>query len=59
MPNRDTETMKCGECMERVKVKREKIAIKTYPVGEPEKNPMFFERRVSCLLFGEDENKRR
>ncbi len=29
-----------------VKVKREKIAIKTYPVGEPEKNPMFFEKRV-------------
>ena len=29
-----------------MKVKREKIAIKTYPVGEPEKNPMFFERRV-------------
>jgi tetratricopeptide (TPR) repeat protein len=29
-----------------VKVKREKIAIKTYGVGEPEKNPMFFERRV-------------
>ena len=32
--------------MERVKVKREKIAIKTYPLGEPEKNPMFFEKRV-------------
>ena len=30
----------------RVKARREKIAIKTYPVGEPEKNPMFFERRV-------------
>ena len=30
----------------RVKVKRERIAIKTYPVGEPEKNPMFFEKRV-------------
>ena len=30
----------------KVKVRREKIAIKTYPVGEPEKNPMFFERRV-------------
>ena len=29
-----------------LKVKREKIAIKTYPVGEPEKNPMFFEKRV-------------
>ena len=29
-----------------VKVRREKIAIKTYPVGEPEKNPMFFEKRV-------------
>ena len=29
-----------------VQVKREKIAIKTYPVGEPEKNPMFFEKRV-------------
>ena len=29
-----------------VKVKREKIAIKTYPMGEPEKNPMFFEKRV-------------
>ena len=28
-----------------VKVKREKIAIKTYPVGEPEKNSMFFEKR--------------
>ena len=32
--------------MEHVKVRREKIAIKTYPVGEPEKNPMFFEKRV-------------
>ena len=32
--------------MANVKVKREKIAIKTYPVGEPEKNPMFFEKRV-------------
>ena len=32
--------------MSNVKVKREKIAIKTYPVGEPEKNPMFFEKRV-------------
>ena len=32
--------------MKSVKVKREKIAIKTYPVGEPEKNPMFFEKRV-------------
>ena len=32
--------------MVNVMVKREKIAIKTYPVGEPEKNPMFFEKRV-------------
>ena len=32
--------------MANVKVKHEKIAIKTYPVGEPEKNPMFFEKRV-------------
>ena len=32
--------------MGNVKVRREKIAIKTYPVGEPEKNPMFFEKRV-------------
>ena len=32
--------------MKSVKVQREKIAIKTYPVGEPEKNPMFFEKRV-------------
>ena len=45
--------------MTRVKVKREKLPIKTYGVGVPEKNPMFCERRVSCLLFGEDENKRR
>ena len=32
--------------MEKVKVKREKLSIKTYGVGEPEKNPMFFEKRV-------------
>ena len=32
--------------MTRVKVKREKLPIKTYGVGEPEKNPMFFEKRV-------------
>ena len=32
--------------MKSVKVKRENIAIKTYPMGEPEKNPMFFEKRV-------------
>ncbi len=32
--------------MANVKVKREKLSIKTYGVGEPEKNPMFFERRV-------------
>ena len=32
--------------MESVEVRREKVALKTYPVGEPERNPMFFERRV-------------
>ena len=32
--------------MERVKAERGKIAIRTYPVGSPEKNPMFFEKRV-------------
>ena len=31
--------------MKWVKVLREKIAIKTYPVGEPEKTPVFFEKR--------------
>ena len=39
-------TSKARSANFQVKVKREKIAIKTYPVGEPEKNPMFFERRV-------------
>ena len=29
-----------------VKVTRAPMAIKTYPVGAPEKNPMFFEKRV-------------
>ena len=29
-----------------VKVTRAPMAIKTYPVGTPEKNPMFFEKRV-------------
>ena len=32
--------------MERVRVERGKIAIRTYPAGMPEKNPMFFEKRV-------------
>ena len=32
--------------MEKVKAKREKLPIKTYGVGAPEKNPMFFEKRV-------------
>ena len=29
-----------------VQVTRAPMAIKTYPVGAPEKNPMFFEKRV-------------
>ena len=29
-------------------VRVEKIMIPTYPVGKPDKNPMFLEKRVSC-----------
>ena len=39
-------TSKAKRGNRQVKVKREKIAIKTYGVGAPEKNPMFFEKRV-------------
>ena len=29
-----------------VKVWSERVVLPTYPVGEPDKNPMFFEKRV-------------